>query len=267
MNYYQITLKSGMYAQAVLDFIAQYCEIKDCLHIDSLLYVAVVYKFGSGFAAVDPERLFFSRLSMNLVQEVDKCAACAEDIFRRQKRLYSSLDIGACYVNGRRNPSPVIRTGYALDDELVEFLEANNFTKEALDLDDIYANSKGDGDASGAFSLCIRNIAYPFSFSKEFKASFLKDFCNGNDVFLHNYTCCSCKRTLSFSEVTLDHKTPLATIFNSGDWRNPRSVRRKTFYNKNNLQIMCKPCNSSKGSYHERYEFQKLQLMILGDRC
>lgn len=153
------------------------------------------------------------------------------------------------------------------DDEVSALLKKGGISETSLDEDMFEAAREEERLSGGTFRLSLRNIAYPFTFGSSFKQQFLNGLPSEKKTPDGRYLCQKCGQPLCFDDVTLDHVVPLARIFNSGDDVKSRENRKKTFFCKDNLQVMCRSCNSQKRSEGEKYDKGKIRQMILSGNC
>lgn len=164
---------------------------------------------------------------------------------------------------GSRSHHPVQSDIYSYrDDEVSEMLKSGGISEAELNADMFEAARNEERLSGGTFSLSLRNIAYPFSFDTDFKQRFLSELPPEKRTGDGRYICQGCNKPLCFDDVTLDHIKPLARIFNSCDYLKSRGERRNTFFCKDNLQVMCRSCNSQKRSEGVKYEQSLIHRMI-----
>lgn len=95
-----------------------------------------------------------------------------------------------------------------------------------------------DGDKSRAYNSSARKMLFTGTYSNE-ALSMLDGACCPNPFNNPNCT--------GESDLTLDHITPVSEYFNKAGWRYDRETRDEWYTNPQNLQVLCRSCNSMKG--------------------
>lgn len=128
---------------------------------------------------------------------------------------------------------------YEKEEEVDRYLREQGYTLEDLAADEETA------DTSGSYNKSVRRIFFPSTFS----AAVYKEFENED-------TCSECGRRCTGSERTLDHITPVSQYFNDTGYKVVPEERARWYNDVNNLQVLCKKCNSRKGG--KRFNLKKV---------
>lgn len=105
-------------------------------------------------------------------------------------------------------------------------------------------------DASGAYQVSARNMIFG-GFRAGVREDIIKKCSN---------RCAGCSGEVSEEEVSIDHIESTSHWFNRKGYLKDRLARMDWYNKTDNLQLMHKSCNSSKGG--ERYQLNKLKQMI-----
>ena len=102
-----------------------------------------------------------------------------------------------------------------------------------------------------------RRIAYPFQYQThvlDWRNNQIKKDDQGNQVYF--CSACGCNHNMQHTDssldLTIDHCPPLSKLFNEGDWKNDREIRKVTYNTTGKMRLMCRAENSSIGG--ERYD-------------
>ncbi len=125
-----------------------------------------------------------------------------------------------------------------MDDPRNEYLTEKEFDAylESLGIELEDVNYEDDG--SGEYKTSARKMLFPFSFSR--------DALN----LLQGAACAECG---SRTNLTLDHIEPVCTWFNRKGYTKSRADRCRWYSKTSNLQVLCRSCNSAKGSGGEQF--------------
>lgn len=120
----------------------------------------------------------------------------------------------------------------------------NEEYKEEMDKAGISDASSEDDDGSGAYSVNTRQMLYPSSFESGVRETVLKR--DGN----------RCQGCGSTENLTLDHEIPVSRHFNTEGYKQEPEKRNEWYNDTNNLETLCRACNSRKGG--EPYDQEKV---------
>lgn len=129
------------------------------------------------------------------------------------------------------------RYAYATEDEILEYFRTHEMDPNAMDLSD------GGDDGSGTYKVSARQMLFPSSFSQDAKN------------MTKNAVCAECGVN---TDLTLDHIIPVARWFNTTGYQCSKAQREQWYNDTNNLRVLCRKCNSKKGSGGYRFDSAKV---------